>query len=421
MLRTAIISITLVLFTCSCREEKHLRTIKVIDIVSALNDPHLIPLSSFSDSIYYISLSSVDGFFLGGVGMFSYQNDQMLLSDYKNCLKFTERGEFLGKIGSKGRGPEEYLTMLSIDIANDGTTYFHDIRKLIEFSPKNLFTGKYDFLKEIPKETLPGKVRLIHDSLFFIHIRNDQGNQQLKAIVTNKRGQIKCSFRNFQLFTLPDELRGQTISLCAQADIYQIGDSYGYKSVFNDTLFHLNDKYKLKPAYYFNHGKYGIVYSEFATGSRTGTEFQYTTKVFETRNQIFFHLSGPIKYKQLDQSVEYMPGSERDSFIWPLLGIFNKETGETEVMSLTKRSGSGQTDAGLLNDLDGGFNFFPEFIMDEDRLIMPVNAHVLKSYVASETFKNAPAKYPEKKKALEELANSLSEYDNPVLMVVTIR
>ena len=52
-------------------------------------------------------------------------------------------------------------------------------------------------------------------------------------------------------------------------------------------------------------------------------------------------------------------------------------------------------------------------------MVMWINAAELKTHVASDDFKNNVPKYPEKKKKLEELANSLSESDNPVLMLVT--
>ena len=56
--------------------------------------------------------------------------------------------------------------------------------------------------------------------------------------------------------------------------------------------------------------------------------------------------------------------------------------------------------------------------MGDDRIAMPIDAYELKRYIMSDSFRNASALHPEKKKALEELANSLSEEANPVLMVV---
>ena len=63
----------------------------------------------------------------------------------------------------------------------------------------------------------------------------------------------------------------------------------------------------------------------------------------------------------------------------------------------------------------------PKTTKDDYTIIALVDALQLKSHVASEAFKNSTPKYPEKKKKLEELAKSLKETDNPVLMVVRLK
>jgi hypothetical protein len=45
----------------------------------------------------------------------------------------------------------------------------------------------------------------------------------------------------------------------------------------------------------------------------------------------------------------------------------------------------------------------------------------LKTRVSDSEFKTSIPKYPEKKKELEKLANSLKETDNPVLILVRLR
>ena len=76
---------------------------------------------------------------------------------------------------------------------------------------------------------------------------------------------------------------------------------------------------------------------------------------------------------------------------------------------------------GLINDLDGGPNIWPKTIKDDNTIIGWVDALQLKAHVASEAFKNSTPKYPEKKKELEKLANSLKETDNPVLIMVKLK
>ena len=76
---------------------------------------------------------------------------------------------------------------------------------------------------------------------------------------------------------------------------------------------------------------------------------------------------------------------------------------------------------GIINDMDGGPNIWFKTTKDDHTIISWINAYELKSYVASDAFKNSIPKYPEKKKELEKLANSLSENDNPVLMLIKLK
>ena len=63
----------------------------------------------------------------------------------------------------------------------------------------------------------------------------------------------------------------------------------------------------------------------------------------------------------------------------------------------------------------------PKYLFNDNLMVSGIEAFKLKAYVASDDFKNSQPKYPERKKALEELANSLSENDNPVLMLLKLR
>jgi hypothetical protein len=75
----------------------------------------------------------------------------------------------------------------------------------------------------------------------------------------------------------------------------------------------------------------------------------------------------------------------------------------------------------LTNDLDGGASFWPGKIINDSTLVSWIEALKLKEYIASNEFKESNPKYPEKKRELETLANSLKETDNPVLVLVRLK
>jgi len=115
-----------------------------------------------------------------------------------------------------------------------------------------------------------------------------------------------------------------------------------------------------------------------------------------------------------------MNGISLDNNTTHALGIYNKETNDLIFCKPTDTDNPLFT-SGLYNDIDAGPRFFPAKQVNDSTLMMWIAPGQLKEHVASDDFKNNIPKFPEKKKQLEELAGSLSEFDNPVLMFVTLR
>ena len=92
--------------------------------------------------------------------------------------------------------------------------------------------------------------------------------------------------------------------------------------------------------------------------------------------------------------------------------IYNKSTGKQVEIDAQE---------GIKNDWDGGPNIQLKMNKDDNTVFAWINAFELKTYVDSDEFENSTPKYPEKKRQLEKLANSLSESDNPVLMLVKLK
>ena len=79
---------------------------------------------------------------------------------------------------------------------------------------------------------------------------------------------------------------------------------------------------------------------------------------------------------------------------------------------------------GIPNNLDGGAKFRPiQYFIENgnEYLLGEINAFRLKMHTVSNEFINSTPKYPEKKKELEKLAESLKETDNPVLIMVRLK
>jgi hypothetical protein len=179
----------------------------------------------------------------------------------------------------------------------------------------------------------------------------------------------------------------------------------------------------LDPTYVFHWGKYSIspneYWSRFALSTLHDRQWARANDLFETRDFIFIDVLSYMTIMKRTVPVN-VPGVSSTLYTTRILGVYDKNTRKLVITEITRTDERLQI-TGLFNDIDGGPKFFPRFRMGDDRLVMPIDAYELKSYIKSDSFKNASALRPEKKKALEDLSNSLSVDDNPVLMVVTMK
>jgi hypothetical protein len=393
----------LILINCfSCKVETKNSQIRSIDIEAGLENVKLVNLSQFGDTIQYIPLETKVGFELSNAFHCSYGYSHFLVSDVRNCILFSGTGEIIARIGTNGRGPGEYRGINQIEITPDRRILLKDFKTLLEYNFKGEFLGSYSSFQNLSKSGSAGRWISVNDSLLLAQVRNDSGNEYYKAAIINKFGKIRVGFKNYDFFL--NERQG-TSRLSNVSSVYKYFEYIGFKEVFNDTLFYLNH-----------------------SGRAFEREYAFVKNMFETKEYIFFDLVGLCNsFKRstpIQETIQTMSGQVVTRELWyydtnPLM-VYNKLTGESVLVDISRLEGE-MFSRGFVNDIDGGPRFYPAFMLDETKLGMSVSASDLKRYVASESFQNAPAKYPERKKALEELANSLSEYDNPVLIVVTVK
>ncbi len=178
----------------------------------------------------------------------------------------------------------------------------------------------------------------------------------------------------------------------------------------------------LVPKYFFNLGRYKMPPSERA---KLDVRWNYISifDVFQTKNYLLLNCEFGYHFpaKRLTPTPSLFPGGDP---VWInttlVLGLYNKETSEL-VFSKPSNTDNPLFTTGLYNDIDCGPRFFPKTMANDSTMVMWLSAEQLKQHVASDDFKNNVPKYPEKKKQLEEFADSLSVFDNPVLMFMTFK
>ena len=408
-------------YCCHRNESKDLIT---IDVGSNINNFKDVFLSQFTEDIHYVPLEKHKDLVFSGIWECAFSDSLILAKDLNKCLLYDYNGNFIAQIGSKGRGPGEYNYVNNAAINSDEKIYIQSLYDLFIYNingeylrkRKNFFIFNNNFVYSW---------NLFNDSLIFGHIPNSTGSKKFKAVILNKEGNPIKLYDNYILFNRARELFSRQEG---HANIYSFNGSDFYKEIYNDTLFYLTRNTQLIPCYIFKFGKFsepvsfrGSKTSEKDLGyTKEWSSYIYLENLFQSYNFLFLdcQFQGHFPAKRITPRI--VLGVKSDYNTTNILGIFNKMSGEL-VFCDPPNTDNYLFSSGIYNDIDAGPKFYPMQMANDSTLVMWFEANQLKEHVSSDEFKNINPKYPEKKKRLEKFANGLTEFDNPVLMFVTVR
>jgi len=416
----AILSIFFV-FT-ACRTDQPISNMVEINVEKNATNFKPLTVCDLEGEIRYVSLKG-DSIPLKAAAVTAFNEDHILVSDRTSCLLYGIDGNFKTRIGRRGKGPGEYLAIGKLQFGPDNTIYINDLYYFSIFDLAGKFLYKFK-VESNPTEILSsGQVSSfypVNDSVFIGQIRNDSGVEKYNAMFFDKSGRtVKCVENHIIL----NKVKYYSSSANGDANIYRKGEAVYIKERINDTVFRITDQYQFDPVYYIKLGKFGIPKEvrELPMREYTKKSMDYfkVYDVFESGKYLFIGCSFNNLHPVKDRENIDLPGT-KPNWALGMLGVYNKSTSEL-TFAKVNTTGTWLTTCGLVNDFDGGINFYPKDQVNESTLSMWVDVYLLKEHVASDYFKKSTPKYPEKKKELERLVNSLSENDNPVLMLCTFK
>lgn len=375
------------------QNKNSVNSIQIIDIEANINNVQKLNLSQFTNEIRYVPLETREDARLKNVSNLDFSDNLIITSDGNSILLYDLSGHFIKKFGSKGLGPEEYQYIRNLTITKDKKICFSSNLDFLEFNSTGSFEHKYSNLLLINKKYPLLNWQLVDDTLIFGDIDNTMGQVEFKALLINKKGSIKQTYKNYDLLKFEEHIFN------GQPCLSPFDGSVFYKKQFSDTLYFLNQNYDLIPRYFFNLGNLRVTLdSRFFPP--TTQDYVSIYNIFQTENYLLLRVLFDKKYK------------------YGVLGIFNKNTKD---LIFCQPNNDLLTLNGISNDIDAGPSFYPSKTVNNNTFVMTISAKQLKDHVASDDFKNNAPKQPEKKKQLEELANKLTENDNPILILVTFK
>lgn len=355
-----------------------------VEVEQNLRSTKSIPLSSLGNKIEYITLETKPECLIRHISGIAFTGSYIFVSDNDRFFEFDRKGTLVRQIGSKGRGPEEYLSILDFWVNEEMNSIFvlSDSKMIVyDFDGKFKNYANLDFFS----------MRFVKDrSNFIFYIGNipvTTNDPVYSWIVTDMKAKILFRLENYHKRIHRSVAIGVT-------PLYSYNGIAHFMEFGSDTVFYLKDTIP-EPYALIKLGDLKIDPDAEPTEDRRAYALRQSKKLWtydinEDSSYIFMSLLWGFT-----DSLEYC--------------VFNKENMETTILK----------GKGLINDLDGGMPFWPRYIYNDSILVDNVDAITLKEYVVSEAFKDAQARDLKKKSELKKLADSLDETDNPILIIVT--
>lgn len=259
---TFILSIAAIIFaSCTAVLTKQLKQIPAEVALKA--EPTATPLNEICREVKYVTLETAPECLIKQVRNFIVAGDMIYVNDAgKECLKFDTEGNFRGRIGTNGRGPQEYLYIDELALSGDKVLIFDSSAggSLLTYKLSGEFESRSDIegaLKGISSvEFLPDRTMAAFSP--------DQGIPERKAMLTFASFRDGAGLHILDSVSHPRPITGPTYVFLyfKEGQFVRNGKETRFKCTFNDTIYSVEGKkgkYGLIPQYVFELGPYAAL------------------------------------------------------------------------------------------------------------------------------------------------------------------
>ncbi|MDX9727242.1 MAG: 6-bladed beta-propeller [Bacteroidales bacterium] len=389
----------LILFISSCNGTGH--NLYHIDPRS-FND-NRITLSEIADDIKYIQLDNIIP--IGITYAFKMTEEYIYLSIKDvGIVQYEHNGKFVRKVGSRGKGPGEYRYGMNFTVDElSGNVFVLDPGIVKIYSPSGIF------LKDISLKEYDGSLGFrdieIYNSLLFFPDYLSTGHSKYCWVFLDTLGHFVSMKKNsVPPFKPGIEMVGGT---------YKFENNLFYYNYYNDTIFSISPDLSNSAAYLFAQGNH-----RWTDGKIEGLDPRSTSFISQV-----YRLFRVGRMFETDKFIVVVFAYQERFAIC----LIDKKTKKTFLANKYEETTGSNTKYKpyIINDLDGGMPLTEDLtyyaVNEKEYITTLINPINLKVHVSGNEFKNKVNIYPEKKKDLEKLANSLKETDNPVLVLVSLK
>jgi len=348
-------------------------------------------MSDFFDTIEYIPLETKVECLIGNNSTVYLLDDLIVVYDNRNCFTFDRlTGKFIRKIGTEGKGAEEYSRIPQGLIINElkTTISFGQGNHLIEYSLVDGAVVNPPSIRTPP--LLLNKIAyILKEDIWAMSLLNTYGEYLNQMLFFNRSGMID-SIPNYYVFT---PKTNEVWIYPGEIFFYSYNKNIYHKNLYNDTIFKIVDR-KMQPEWVFQMKKSPHVLHQLRdTPSMLSKEmenYHLIYSILETDEYIFFN----TKYQKLIHAF-----------------LFDKK--KYKVYKLEHE--------GFVNDIDGGLTFWSIFTNQNQDLACVYDALALKEDINKNSLSVQNIKDIIGYKKLRTLIDQLNEEDNPIVAIAKLK
>lgn len=420
-----IISVSVSLFVISCTSSNNAKKsdkIPVIDIESAVGSGQIINLSDIATEIRYIPLETTDSSLIPELPRIIYERGLFYSVSHYNIVIFDSCGRYMKTINRRGRGPQEYLSILYSYI--DPET--GDISMYVQCPDQKLSVLTYSLESKLLSKHLADSITMGIPNLFmkkdgnkllFSYNVSVSDSVQHYATIFDTSGTVlkrlfkpKLDFYKRMYSELSNRLNDRGFLVDVKAFKRIVPHSFKYKKSTrffffeNDTIFSLDSSLNYNPLYVFNYGKYKNI-EEFEGKKSRGKHIDLNDgKIVETNNHLMMQFNLRDYAHEPFEIVSQSSGrSSKNTLSY---AVYDKNRGKLTLMNAPIPA-----KPGFKEDFESGPPFFPMYISADMYAISIIYPAKLKAF--ADSHKVSPK--------LKSIADNLKEEDNPVIVMVKMK
>jgi len=375
----------------------------------------IIPLSEIASEVTYIPLETTDSSLVGNINSVLYEGGQIYIVHNTSTVSvFDNNGKFIRKINRQGRGPEEYLKlmsgdMLEIDPDNRNIILLSLDTKLYEYTEDGVFVRKVQIPKIEGCRNYMNWGQKISDNTYIADVSSREPFYEYCAVVFDSLSNVKLMIPSPKINY--DEITGIIsqsefrIVDCARFTKFEDKVRIIYSNP--EIIRSIDNGLRIDTVYTINYGEYKMTLSNKDGVTSTSRIIIWLGSLLESKNYLYIWLGlnglahEPVEQQYTDHTGKQVTFQNTNS-----LALFNKKTGDLTLMNQPLKGKMGFKD-----DIEGGPVFWPRTVSSQEYLVAAYTAVEFKDF--AENFKCS--------RKIKDMAAGLNENDNPVIAIVKLK